>query len=49
MDRLTGRREEIDVRTPMRRDGWPPLFVASISFLIYLVCWLIGRRRESPA
>jgi zinc/manganese transport system permease protein len=25
------------------------VFVASISFLIYLVCWLIGRRREAAA
>ncbi|EUA57120.1 ABC 3 transport family protein [Mycobacterium intracellulare 1956] len=25
------------------------VFVASISFLIYLVCWLVGRRREASA
>lgn len=25
------------------------VFVASISFLIYLVCWLVGRRRETSA
>jgi zinc/manganese transport system permease protein len=25
------------------------VFVATISFLIYLVCWLLGRRRHLPA
>jgi zinc/manganese transport system permease protein len=25
------------------------VFVASISFLIYLICWLIGRRRSAAA
>jgi zinc/manganese transport system permease protein len=25
------------------------VFVASISFLIYLLCWLVGRRREASA
>lgn len=25
------------------------VFVATISFLIYLVCWLLGRRRQLPA
>lgn len=35
-------------------DVWGPgvpvsVFVASISFLIYPVCWMIGRRRESAA
>ena len=24
------------------------VFVATISFLIYLFCWLLGRRREAP-
>jgi zinc/manganese transport system permease protein len=24
------------------------VFVATISFLIYLVCWLLGRRRQLP-
>jgi zinc/manganese transport system permease protein len=25
------------------------VFVATISFLIYLICWLIGHRRHPPA
>jgi hypothetical protein len=24
------------------------VFVATISFLIYLACWLVGRRRQVP-
>jgi hypothetical protein len=24
------------------------VFVATISFLIYLACWLLGRRRQVP-